>query len=119
VRRRGEGRLVPWSLRDTHPPHITRTSPSLPFPPIPSHPIPRRIASCSADQTLKIISLTQPDLVQSVHANEPFTSFAFQGPASDPSQMKLVASLQYMLKVYKLRTLSVVKTIPLPELKSA
>ncbi|KAJ3282905.1 hypothetical protein HDU79_009553 [Rhizoclosmatium sp. JEL0117] len=72
-------------------------------------------ASCSGDQSLKIWDTSDPKpTISSVHANEPFTSFVFCG---DPSEQTLIASLSYTLRIYKMRTMSLVHTIQLKDLK--
>jgi len=51
----------------------------------------------------------------SIHSNEPFTSFTFYGKGHNQI---LVASLNYSLKLYKLRTSSFLHSIILEDLKS-
>ncbi|KAJ3247744.1 Nucleoporin Nup43 [Chytriomyces hyalinus] len=76
---------------------------------------PNFAASCSGDQIIKIwdTSLDTPQ-IGSVHANEPFTSFVFCG---DSANQTIVASLSQSIRLYKVRTLALTLTIPLPELK--
>lgn len=79
-----------------------------------------RIASCSADQTLKMWDMEAgpSPRVSSVHANEPFTSFLICGSKSnDYGSQTLVASLSYCLRIYKLRTLALVHIVHLKDLK--
>ncbi|ORX52099.1 WD40 repeat-like protein [Piromyces finnis] len=72
--------------------------------------------SCSSDQSIKIWNVTNDDSkVSSIHSNEPFTSFTFWG---DGHNQVLVASLNYSIKLYKLRTSSHLHTIALNDLKS-
>ncbi|KAJ3326102.1 hypothetical protein HDU76_013013 [Blyttiomyces sp. JEL0837] len=74
-----------------------------------------KAASCSGDQSIKIWDTSQDrPSVSSVHANEPFTSFVFCG---DPSGQTLIASLSYCIRIYKMRTLTLVHTIQLKDLK--
>ncbi|KAJ3299443.1 hypothetical protein HK104_008949 [Borealophlyctis nickersoniae] len=77
-----------------------------------------RAASCSSDQSVKIwdTSLDKPQ-ISSVHANEPFTSFIFCGNPDDPMAQKLVASMAYSLRVYKVRTMTLLHTIQMGDLK--
>ncbi|KAJ3230549.1 hypothetical protein HDU81_004426 [Chytriomyces hyalinus] len=72
-------------------------------------------ASCSGDQIIKIwdTSLDTPQ-IGSVHANEPFTSFVFCG---DSANQTIVASLSQTIRLYKMRTLALIHTIHLKELK--
>ncbi|KAJ3012046.1 hypothetical protein HKX48_006515 [Thoreauomyces humboldtii] len=78
-----------------------------------------RAATCSGDQSIKIFALNEDDLTptSSVHANEPFTSFIFVGSATDPAQMKLVASLSYSIRIYRLRTATLLHTIQMKDLR--
>ncbi|TPX66090.1 hypothetical protein SpCBS45565_g04738 [Spizellomyces sp. 'palustris'] len=78
-----------------------------------------RAATCSGDQSIKLFSLdtTSPTSVSSVHANEPFTSFVFAGNPDDASQQKLVASLSYSIRIYRLRTATLLHTIQLRDLR--
>ncbi|KAJ3382740.1 hypothetical protein HDU92_004615 [Lobulomyces angularis] len=78
-----------------------------------------RIATCSADQTIKIFDFKEDKpAFQSVHANEPFTSFVVcGGNSNDVSGQTLVASLSYCLRVYKMRTLSLMHVIQMKQLK--
>ncbi|KAJ3111501.1 protein with putative role during mitosis [Phlyctochytrium bullatum] len=82
--------------------------------------VPRRddmAATCSGDQSLKIWNLDAPnEPVQSAHANEPFTSFLFCG---DPSSQTVIASLAYALRIYKVRTMSLLHTIHFKDLKES
>ncbi|ORX77693.1 WD40 repeat-like protein [Anaeromyces robustus] len=72
--------------------------------------------SCSSDQSIKIWNVTNEDSkITSIHSNEPFTSFTFWG---DGHNQVLVTSLNYSLKLYKLRTSSLLHSIILPDLKS-
>ncbi len=75
--------------------------------------------SCSGDQSLKVwnIHSDKSTLRGSIHANEPITSFVFVGAPSDPLQQKIVISLSYSIRIYKLRTLSLLHTISLKDLK--
>lgn len=98
---------------------------------------PERGVSCSGDQSIKFFWLDEPSQetgddemsgsptkrksakdrersIQSVHANEPFTSFTFCG---DTQSQTLVATLSYSIRIYKMRTLSLLHTIHLKELK--
>ena len=76
-------------------------------------------ASCSGDQSLKIWNIYDTQVnVRSVHANEPITSFIICGSPSDPSQQKLIVSLSYSIRIYKLRTLGLLHSIVLHELKA-
>lgn len=104
---------------------------------------PTRIATCSADQSIKFVwiddeivnnlpfeapivenhsNLTgtmdarQRKRVQSVNANELFTSFTFAG--GDVQGQTLIASLSYALRIYKMRTMQLLHTINLHELKT-
>ncbi|KAI8928443.1 hypothetical protein BC831DRAFT_448698 [Entophlyctis helioformis] len=52
-----------------------------------------------------------------IHANEPITSFVFCGSVNDPMQQKVVVSLSFSIRIYKLRTLSMITSIPLNDLK--
>ncbi|KAJ3185873.1 protein with putative role during mitosis [Irineochytrium annulatum] len=77
-------------------------------------------ASCSGDQSLKLFHLeppTPPPPATSIHANEPITSFTFTCP-QDPSSNLLLLSLSASLRVYRPRTLSLLYTIPLPDLRA-
>jgi len=75
-----------------------------------------KAVSCSSDQSIKIWNVTNDDSkITSIHSNEPFTSFTFWG---DGHNQILVASLNYSLKLYKLRTSSLLHSIMLPDLKS-
>lgn len=75
-----------------------------------------KAVSCSSDQSIKIWNVTNDDSkVTSIHSNEPFTSFTFWG---DGHNQILVASLNYSIKLYKLRTSSLLHTILLSDLKS-
>ncbi|KAI9101184.1 WD40-repeat-containing domain protein [Phlyctochytrium arcticum] len=78
-----------------------------------------RAATCSSDQSIKVFSLnsTSPATVSSMHANEPFNSFVFSGSADDPSQQKLIASLSYSIRIYRLRTSTLLHTIQLRDLR--
>jgi WD40 repeat protein len=72
--------------------------------------------SCSSDQSIKIWNVTKDDSkMTSIHSNEPFTSFTFYGKGHNQI---LVASLNYSLKLYKLRTSSFLHSIILEDLKS-
>ncbi|KAI9338745.1 hypothetical protein BDR26DRAFT_862708 [Obelidium mucronatum] len=72
-------------------------------------------ASCSGDQSIKVWDTSEEKgTVSSVHANEPFTSFVFCG---DVSEQTLIASLSYSMRIYKMRTMSLVHTIQLKDLK--
>lgn len=74
--------------------------------------------SCSGDQSLKIWNIHADKTHRgSVHANEPITSFTFCGSPSDSMQQKLIVSLSYSIRIYNLRTLSMLHTITLNELK--
>jgi WD40 repeat protein len=76
------------------------------------------MVSCSGDQSLKLWDLENDKVPQrSIHANEPITSFVFCGSPSDPTQQKIVISLSYSIRIYKLRTLGMIHNIPLKELK--
>ncbi|KAJ3320768.1 protein with putative role during mitosis [Boothiomyces sp. JEL0866] len=77
-----------------------------------------RAISCSGDQSLKIWNIHSDRSNRSgVHANEPITSFVFCGAPSDPLQQKLIVSLSYSLRIYKLRTLQLLHTISLDDVK--
>jgi hypothetical protein len=52
-----------------------------------------------------------------IHANEPITSFTFSGSPSDASQQNVIISLSYAIRIYKLRTCSLLHTINLQDLK--
>ncbi|KAI9363040.1 WD40-repeat-containing domain protein [Zopfochytrium polystomum] len=58
-------------------------------------------------------SLDKPS-ISSVHANEPFTSFVFCG---DTAGQTLIASLSYSIRIYKMRTLTLLHTIHLKDIK--
>ncbi|KAJ3415221.1 hypothetical protein HDV05_005361 [Chytridiales sp. JEL 0842] len=74
-----------------------------------------KAASCSGDQSLKMWDTSiDKSAVGSVHANEPFTSFVFCG---DVAGQTLVASLAYSIRIYKMRTLTLLHTIQLSDLK--
>jgi hypothetical protein len=74
-----------------------------------------RAASCSGDQSLKMWDTDEEKgTVGSVHANEPFTSFVFCG---DVAGQTLIASLAYSIRIYKMRTLTLLHTIQLSDLK--
>ncbi|KAJ3037145.1 hypothetical protein HDV00_002027 [Rhizophlyctis rosea] len=76
-----------------------------------------RAASCSTDQSVKIWDTTlDKPAISSVHANEPFTSFVFCG--EEEERQKLVASLSFALRVYKVRTMTLITTIQLTELRT-
>ncbi|KAJ3164363.1 hypothetical protein HDU88_005461 [Geranomyces variabilis] len=80
-------------------------------------------ATCSGDQSIKVFPLEGPDAgpgapaAVSVHANEPFTSFVFVGNPDDKSQQKLVASLSYSIRIYRLRTATLLHTIQMNDLR--
>ena len=101
-----------------------------------------RAVTCSGDQSIKFFWLTDLNAdndseksvvprrksleqtqkardgerrVQSVHANEPFTSFTFCG---DSAAQTLVAAMSFALRIYKMRTMSLMHTIHLKDLKS-
>jgi WD40 repeat protein len=86
-----------------------------------------RAVSCSGDQSIKFWDTTQDpstltssssSSVSKLHANEPFTSFVFcGGSCNDESGLTIIASLSYSLRIYKMRTLSLLHTISLNELK--
>ncbi|KAJ3254020.1 protein with putative role during mitosis [Boothiomyces macroporosus] len=77
-----------------------------------------RAISCSGDQSLKIWNIHSDRSNRSgVHANEPISSFVFCGAPSDPLQQKLIVSLSYSLRIYKLRTLQLLHTISLDDIK--
>ncbi|KAI8815944.1 uncharacterized protein EV422DRAFT_336670 [Fimicolochytrium jonesii] len=79
-----------------------------------------RAATCSGDQSIKIFSIEETNgaVESSVHANEPFTSFVFVGNAGEPNQMNLVASLSYSIRIYRVRTTTLLHTIQLGDLKA-
>lgn len=74
------------------------------------------MASCSADQTLKLWDFNQDSQTNSIHANEPITSFVFTGSHDPPTQL-LCISLSFSIRIYKVRTLQLIQTITLNELK--
>ncbi len=78
-----------------------------------------RAVSCSGDQSLKIwnVHADKTTTRASVHANEPITSFTFSGSPTDPLQQKLIISLSYSIRIYKVRTLALVHSIQLSDLK--
>ncbi|KAJ8324568.1 hypothetical protein O5D80_006813 [Batrachochytrium dendrobatidis] len=77
-----------------------------------------RAASCSGDQSLKFWNIhAEKPHSGSIHANEPITSFVFSGSTSDPMQQKVIVSLSYSIRIYKVRTLAMLVTIPLGDLK--
>ncbi|KAJ1568921.1 hypothetical protein HK405_012206 [Cladochytrium tenue] len=74
-----------------------------------------RAASCSGDQSLKLWETDEEKpVISGIYANEPFTSFVFCG---DVAGQTLIASLSYSIRIYKMRTLSLIHTIQLKELK--
>ena len=78
-----------------------------------------RAVSCSADQSLKVWNIHSDKATNrgSIHANEPITSFVFCGSPSDPLQQKIIISLSYTIRIYKLRTLSLLHSITMESLK--
>ncbi|KAJ3161381.1 hypothetical protein HDU86_007163 [Geranomyces michiganensis] len=82
-------------------------------------------ATCSGDQSIKVFPLDGPNAgpgapaAVSVHANEPFTSFVFVGNPDDKSQQKLVASLSYSIRIYRLRTATLLHTIQMTSLRAS
>lgn len=74
------------------------------------------MATCSADQTLKLWEFNGDGQVHSIHANEPVNSFIFSGNDDTSTQMILI-SLSFSIRMYKLRTLQLLHTITLNELK--
>ncbi|KAH9270410.1 hypothetical protein BASA83_007409 [Batrachochytrium salamandrivorans] len=104
-----EGKVVRW-WRKHHSRVINRIS-SIPGDDT-------RAASCSGDQSLKIWNIhAEKPQSSSIHSNEPITSFVFSGSTSDPTQQKVIVSLSFSIRIYKLRTLSMLVTIPLGDLK--
>ncbi|KAL2918528.1 hypothetical protein HK105_201929 [Polyrhizophydium stewartii] len=104
-----EGRVVRWWRK-----HHTRIIFRLAW--IPGDET--RAASCSGDQSLKFWNIhAEKPQSSSIHANEPITSFAFSGSTSDPMQQKVIVSLSYTIRVYKVRTLTMIITIPMNDLK--
>ncbi|KAJ3054029.1 hypothetical protein HK097_002811 [Rhizophlyctis rosea] len=76
-----------------------------------------RAASCSTDQSVKLWDITvDKPVVSSVHANEPFTNFVFCGEGEE--RQKLVASLSYCIRIYKVRTMAMVGVVQLGELRT-
>lgn len=76
-----------------------------------------RLVSCSSDNTLKIKAMSDEgsgSSVQSIHANEPITSFVFHGP---PEECKLMVTLAHTIRIYKVRTLQLLQTITFNDLK--
>ncbi|TPX32867.1 hypothetical protein SmJEL517_g04056 [Synchytrium microbalum] len=74
-----------------------------------------RAASCSSDNSLKIWDASEDKpRFTGVNANEPFTSFLFCG---DSQAETLVASLSYSIRIYKTRTLILLHTLQLGELR--
>ncbi|KAJ3170112.1 hypothetical protein HDU87_008829 [Geranomyces variabilis] len=82
-------------------------------------------ATCSGDQSIKVFPLDGPNAgpgapaAVSVHANEPFTSFVFVGNPDDKSQQKLIASLSYSIRIYRLRTATLLHTIQMNDLRTS
>jgi hypothetical protein len=74
--------------------------------------------SCSGDQSLRIWNIhSDRGHRSSLHANEPITSFAFCGSETDPHQQKVVVSLSSSIRIYKLRTLQLIHSINLKDIK--
>ncbi|TPX51095.1 hypothetical protein SeMB42_g01025 [Synchytrium endobioticum] len=74
-----------------------------------------RAASCASDNSLKIWDASEDKpRFTGVNANEPFTSFVFCG---DSQAETLVASLSYSIRIYKTRTLVLLHTLQLGELR--
>ncbi|KAL7746053.1 hypothetical protein RI367_008634 [Sorochytrium milnesiophthora] len=79
-----------------------------------------RLISCASDNTIKIWSLhSDGSRCASVHANEPFLSFAFLGENLNVRQQQiLVGASAYTLRFYRSRTLSPMYTVTLGELRA-
>ncbi|TPX55642.1 hypothetical protein PhCBS80983_g05170 [Powellomyces hirtus] len=77
-------------------------------------------ATCSGDQSVKVFPLDTAagTTVASMHANEPFTSFVFVGNPDDSNHQKLVASLSYSIRIYRLRTATLLHTISMTDLRA-
>ncbi|KAI9209872.1 uncharacterized protein BJ171DRAFT_609331 [Polychytrium aggregatum] len=75
--------------------------------------------SCSSDQTLKIFDTHRREkkILGSLHANEPFTSFAISDSSESESSQILVASLPYSIRIYCLRSLGMLRQISIGEIK--
>lgn len=74
--------------------------------------------SCSGDQSLRIWNIHSDKTHRgSLHANEPITSFTFCGSETDPHQQKVVVSLSSSIRIYKLRTLQLLHSINLRDMK--
>ncbi|KAI8898303.1 WD40-repeat-containing domain protein [Globomyces pollinis-pini] len=77
-----------------------------------------RAITCSGDQSLKIWNIHSDKTHRgSLHANEPITSFVLCGSPTDECQQKIIASLSYSIRIYKLRTLQLLHTITLSNMK--
>ncbi|KAJ1547492.1 hypothetical protein HK096_002665 [Nowakowskiella sp. JEL0078] len=61
--------------------------------------------------------ITTGTKIGSVHANEPFTSFVFCG-SGNSGNVTLIASLSYVIRIYSLRTLSLLHTIQLADIRA-
>ncbi|KAI8815487.1 hypothetical protein BJ742DRAFT_848322 [Cladochytrium replicatum] len=74
--------------------------------------------SCSADQSLKIWDIDSDDekVMGRIHTNEPITSFVFCGDSG--GKLTLVVSLSYSIRIFSMKTYSLLHTIQLAELRA-